>query len=263
MDSHSGATSKAAQLLTSNYSRGITYCSATIFILLAVYFGWLCNNLTVHYYDSFQDLNSAKAFVGLDSYYDYTRPPFPQLLLAQIMLIYRISESSFWLERAPYFFILIINAFAVISVWRLLRAGLGREIALIMTVLLVLNRVVFHYLPFVLADLLGMGLVAALALDCYNLAHYKRIKYAILTGCWLGLALSTKQQLAMLCLAPPLFLFTEWIVREEGRLRFRFQLQQIGWLVLIAICSATVFLLLYQIALWLVPAYRSEPLFSH
>src|ERR1051326_8688184 len=109
-------------------------------LLLIGYFSLLAGQLNIHYYDSFQYLNCAKALAGLPSYYDFTRPPTLQLLLTPIMVAYRISGAPFWLERAPYFAMLVINGVALWAAWRLLRAGLAREMALIMLAALLINR---------------------------------------------------------------------------------------------------------------------------
>src|SRR5438067_517399 len=110
-----------------------------IFFILGCYFIWLASEFTVQFYDGFQYLNSAKAFAGYNSYYDFTRPPVFQFLLLPIMLLHRFTGSMFWLVRAPYFEMLLINAVAIITAWKLLRQGLSKELALILTALMLLN----------------------------------------------------------------------------------------------------------------------------
>jgi hypothetical protein len=233
-----------------------------IFILFALYFGWLAGEITVHFYDSFQYLNNARALAGFNSYYDYTRPPVFQFMLSPVMLAYRATGSAFWLERAPYFLMLLLNGVAIWTVWRLLRERLEREIALATIGLFLINRTVFHYIPFVMPDLIAMGFVAAFAINCHRFASKGRQRDAILAGCWLGLAVSTKHYLAPLCLAPAVFFLLEWFSRDEGRIRFRPQLKQVGGLAVMGLCCASLFLLLHKIAFLIVPEYRHQSLFS-
>ncbi|MEW6735490.1 MAG: hypothetical protein AB1489_29635 [Acidobacteriota bacterium] len=229
--------------------------------LLLCYFGWLASELTIHYYDSYQYLNSAKALVGFNSSYDYTRPPLLPLLLTPLLFAYRALLSPFWLERAPYFLMLIINAAALCYVWRVWCAGLGRELAWPLLLLLLLNRVVFHYLPFVMPDILAMGIVAGLALSCERLVRTDRVKEAAWVGWWLGLAVSTKHYLAPLSLVPVIFLLLEWVRWEEQRVRVHIQLKQLGWLAIIAVVAALVFLSLHKLVFGLVPEYQDQSVF--
>jgi hypothetical protein len=233
-----------------------------IFALLALYFGWLASNINIHFYDSYQYLNNAKVLSGFDLFYDFTRPPVFSTLFVPLMLAYRASGADFWLERAPYLLMLVLNAAAIWCVFRLLSAGLERKVALSAILLLSLNRVVFHFMPFALPDLFAMGLVALMALSCYRLVCSERRHHAIITGCLLGLSISTKHYLALLCLAPAIFFFLEWIKRDEGRIRFRPQLKQIEWLTVMGICCVSVFLLLHKISFLLVPEYSNQPLFE-
>src|SRR5262249_32746017 len=140
--------------------------------------------------------------------------------------------------------------------WRLLRAGLANETALIMTALLMLDRVVFHYLPFLMPDIVAMGIVAAMAFNCHRLTSSGKMRDAILTGLWLGLAVSTKYYLGVLALTITLFLLLEWFIDETGRLRFLPQMKQLKWLIVIAISSAAIFLIIHKIIFLIIPESR-------
>src|SRR5262249_35288347 len=140
--------------------------------------------------------------------------------------------------------------------------GLRREIAAVMAVLLVMSRVAFHYMPFVMPDLVAMGMIAAMVFYCKRLADRERKTDALVTGCCLGLAVSTKHYLAPMCIAPTIYLMMEWVKREDGRTRIKPQMKQIYWLMMIAASSAALFLLLHRVAFWLVPEFRHQSLFD-
>lgn len=250
------------KIILTKYKESFVYITISILVLLFAYFCWLASALTVHFSDSYEFLNNAKTLLGLASFYDYTHPPVFSMLLVPAMFLYRISGNLIFLERIPYFYMLLIHIGVFYCFWKLLRIELKTEVSLLILGLFLLNRVIFHYIPFPMADLFAMGLVVAMILSWYQLIKTERYIYVIFAGCFLGLAGATKHYLVILGSAPFFFILTEWIIWNGKSIKLKPHLKHLIWFTTTSLIGMSLFFLAHKIVFYLSPEFHNQPFFE-
>jgi len=168
-------------------------------VLLAALGGGLLAHLYVaswlatDYYDATDYLINARFLAGHGTWLEGVRPPLPSLLQIGFFLG---GEPTAW--RGPHLLSTLVSYAALLACYALFAQSSSRLRALAATLLFAGSRLFVHYAPFVMADLLGTGLVAAV------LTLHLRARAGGSAVAWLGaavlgcLAIASRHPLAIL-----------------------------------------------------------------
>ncbi len=169
---------------------------------LGVWVSWLlfvALRLPFETWDGFEYIANARVLVGqgATTYQGYSilRPPLLALLLAPVQWGYQPFGASLWQN---HLFAVGISTSSLLAAWALLRGGLSGPLAAVGAATVAINPITVHYAPFVLADVMSLG-VTALALKAWLDARAKPAPWRFpLAGAIVGLAFATKYPLAVL-----------------------------------------------------------------
>jgi len=214
---------------------GILVAAAALFTLHQVL------HLRVHYYDTYDYLNDARALLGVEGagYYDVHAPLVPALLTpaAWIGMQPPADDPLGWI--LPHGTSAVLNGLVLLAVFGWLRQRFGSRWALVGVALFVCSRPFVRFAPHVMVDLAAAGGVAA----AFWLQERRRIVkgaraelgFAVLLGLSLAAALLTKYAIFLL----PIVVGAVDLVRAplEKRLRWRWAF---GWALVVLSTAALV-----------------------
>jgi 4-amino-4-deoxy-L-arabinose transferase-like glycosyltransferase len=159
--------------------------------------------LSLDYFDSFQYLKNARVLAESGSFpieidYTWRRPPLVPLVQA---MLYPAGEGLSGAVRAFHASHLLAWSFSVVAlaaVYLHLRRSVEAMWALLGVVLIALNPIFLHLVPFALVDVPAM-LFTILALDGFlRFREARSMQSALLSGLLLAAAMSTKYNLLLL-----------------------------------------------------------------
>ncbi len=178
---------------------------------LALWAAWsfqLALNLPIDSWDAYDYLVNARWLAGHDltrlaQTYRGDRPPGISLLVAPLLALgYQPGQrgTAGLVHLVPW----SLGAAAVFVLWRSLRKSVGVALAFVGAGLLVINPLMVHSLPFVMADVASMTFVLGALVLAERVAAGGALRHGALLAVVVALALSTKYPVAVLGVLIPL-----------------------------------------------------------
>ncbi len=177
-------------------------------------------NLPLDYWDAYDYLVNARYLAGqdlsrLNQAYRFDRPPGISLLVAPVLWLgYAPGQrGTAWMVHLVPWGLGVVGA-AVL--WRTVKAQVGVALAFLAAAVLVLNPLMLHYLPFVMADVASMTFVLSVLVFSERVASEGRPRDMSVLVVVTALALCTKYPLGAIGLAVPVA-NALWVLVGEGR----------------------------------------------